>query len=779
MREFKGREDHHKEVKESQPVIQLDFCFSRSQTSMITLTMLTVVDLLTMLMLGIVVPSKGAITYAIDMTKRFLMECGRTYGILQSDNEPAIKDLVRAVAAQVPGLSIRFSPKYSSKSLGAVGAMQKELYGQVRVLKRHIEVKYSMTLPPEHALLTWLVEHAAWLLNRYKIHTDGKTSFQRRWSKTFQSALCEFAETIQFRKSVWNSAGMSKAKLDVQWDFGLWLGRDTESNECLVGTSDGRLERCRSVRRLPPSQKYDKRLIDNFVTKTWERHCRPKTITEGPRLSPPPGLDAPVPESEDVPDADLKNVRPVEPEYDYEPEEMMEGEAVQQDFQDAMEVDGEELPSGIVARIAHVMSIETPTGTRLDVAVNETKEEYEYFAEEYEPTWFDCEEEEMTQEEIDFGDAKEFQSIEDFEVKDDVDANHMTYEQVKDAIPTRMVRKKEAPTKGGGCKSRAVVKDLKCKDKKTKDDVFAATPTFGVIKILMIFALAMGLCIGTFDVSTAFLHAPLEGKGGYVEELFVKPPAEYFRYTGLAEGSVYWKLKKAMYGLRGAPRAFQEYLQDQMEGLGFVRCQYESCVYRHLKKKLYAVTHVDDFMTFGNTKDTTWFYQEIRKVMLVKSTGNLDTEGSQVTFLGRLMTRAGNAVLLSPLGGYIETMLDLADLNAKTKGVAVPGLATMSTAMKNELDVPLAPLEHNLYRRIVGKVMWLCPIRPDITYAGKELSRKLVAPTRESWLRAKHLLKYLKATSDYVLEIRPKYQLGQSDTNSVDVETYVDSDWAG
>ena len=119
-----------------------------------------------------------------------------------------------------------------------------------------------------------------------------------------------------------------------------------------------------SVRRLPPSQKYDKRLID--VTKTWERHCRPKTLTEGPRISPPPGLDIPVPESEDVPDADLSNVRPVVPEYDYEPEEMKE-ESIQQDFQDAMEVDGGELPPGVVARIAHVMSIETPTGTRLDV----------------------------------------------------------------------------------------------------------------------------------------------------------------------------------------------------------------------------------------------------------------------------------------------------------------------------------------------------------------------------------------------------------------------------
>ena len=86
-----------------------------------------------------------------------------------------------------------------------------------------------------------------------------------------------------------------------------------------------------------------------------------------------------------------------------------------------------------------------------------SKEEYEYSVEEYEPTWFDCEEEEMTQEEIDFGDAKEFQSIEDFEAKDDVDANHMTYEEIKDAIPTRMVRKKEAPTKGGGCKSLSLI----------------------------------------------------------------------------------------------------------------------------------------------------------------------------------------------------------------------------------------------------------------------------------------------------------------------------------
>eukprot|EP00972_Heterocapsa_arctica_P093165 13742376-Heterocapsa_arctica.AAC.1 len=55
-------------------------------------------------------------------------------------------------------------------------------------------------------------------------------------------------------------------------------------------------------------------------------------------------------------------------------------------------------------------------------------------------------------------------------------------------------------------------------------------------------------CIG--NVSTVFLHAPLGA-----ECVYVKPP------PNLREPGVLWRLKKALYGLRAAPRLFQEYVE--------------------------------------------------------------------------------------------------------------------------------------------------------------------------------------------------------------------------
>ena len=66
------------------------------------------------------------------------------------------------------------------------------------------------------------------------VHSDGLTSYQRRWGRNFESGLCEFAETVQFRDT-----GKQPAKLTPVWELGLWLGRDTLANEVLVGTPTG------------------------------------------------------------------------------------------------------------------------------------------------------------------------------------------------------------------------------------------------------------------------------------------------------------------------------------------------------------------------------------------------------------------------------------------------------------------------------------------------------------------------------------------------------------
>ena len=100
------------------------------------------------------------------------------------------------------------------------------------------------------------------------------------------------------------------------------------------------------------------------------------------------------------------------------------------------------------------------------------------------------------------------------------------------------------------------------------------------------------------------------------------------------------------------------------------------------------------------------------------------------------------------------------------------------TIVKNVSDTPLSPEEHSMYRTAVGKLLWLALIRGDIAYATKELSRDVTAPTMQSGAKLKHLLRYLIGAKMCVLRLRPSYQL--SDGNcSLDVNVFVDSDWAG
>ena len=77
-----------------------------------------------------------------------------------------------------------------------------------------------------------MIRHASWLLNRYLVHADGLTSYQRRWGRNFESGLCEFAETVQYRDT-----GKQTSKLTPIWELGIWLGRDTLAKEVIVGDS--------------------------------------------------------------------------------------------------------------------------------------------------------------------------------------------------------------------------------------------------------------------------------------------------------------------------------------------------------------------------------------------------------------------------------------------------------------------------------------------------------------------------------------------------------------
>ena len=109
----------------------------------------------------------------------------------------------------------------------------------------------------------------------------------------------------------------------------------------------------------------------------------------------------------------------------------------------------------------------------------------------------------------------------------------------------------------------------------------------------------------------------------------------------------------------------------------------------------------------------------------------------------------------------------------KCNGSTTPG----TTALKSPGGASLLqPGDVTHYRSVVGKLMWLIPLRPDLNFATKELSRALQGPTEEDYAKMKHLVKYLSATRNYEFTISPSQT---SSTDRATITSYVDSDWAG
>ena len=125
-------------------------------------------------------------------------------------------------------------------------------------------------------------------------------------------------------------------------------------------------------------------------------------------------------------------------------------------------------------------------------------------------------------------------------------------------------------------------------------------------------------------------------------------------------------------------------------------------------------------------------------------------------------------------GDYIEDLLKEANVTVSGR-TWVPGVRN-PPGLEDEA-IGLSPEAHSSYRRLVGKLMWLGPIRPDLQFSIKELARCLTSPTIRDEKRLIHLLRYLKATKSYeiVLGGLQNYRIGQD----IGLEARVDSDWAG
>jgi Reverse transcriptase (RNA-dependent DNA polymerase) len=97
------------------------------------------------------------------------------------------------------------------------------------------------------------------------------------------------------------------------------------------------------------------------------------------------------------------------------------------------------------------------------------------------------------------------------------------------------------------------------------------------------------------DVKSAFLNGVLE------EEVYVKQPLGYMM---LGNEHKLLRLKKLLYGLRQAPRAWNTRIDNYFKENGFKQCPFETTIYvkAHKDKLLIVALYVDDLIFMGNSQ---------------------------------------------------------------------------------------------------------------------------------------------------------------------------------
>ena len=357
------------------------------------------------------------------------------------------------------------------------------------------------------------------------------------------------------------------------------------------------------------------------------------------------------------------------------------------------------------------------------------------------------------------GMKKEVQQMKQQNVYTEVHIDTLTPEQRKNIIQSRWVLR----NKGTEVRARIVAKGF-TEPVTDIDNIYASTPIYSVLRLLLTLSLNNNWTVRTGDISVAFLHA-----AAATDDLHMYPPTEFYNK---ADGIV-WKLNKAIYGLRSSPKAWQTHLADVLQQLGLQRSTGEPNIYYTQQRSAYILVYVDDLLLLGDEATVNKIFEAIQQHLLLRPTGTL-TVGNTVSFLGRNITNRGDYYELGLADSYNNTLLEEAKME-NCKPATAPGTAALKTPTADH-DQPLSEDEHKAFRRAVGKLQWMTYTRPDICYATKELARALQQPTSSDQQKLKHLLRYIRGTTHYKQIIQPTVKLTQT---THDLNVYVDSDWAG
>ena len=470
----------------------------------------------------------------------------------------------------------------------------------------------------DNALMRWIVRHAAWLIPRFR-GSEAQSPFYRAMGGPYRGKLAEFGETVLAHlPEVGKGSGNPAPKLADRWKHGVWLGKSDLTDEHLVRTDDG-VVYARSVRRLAENSWSEENLKAVVETPqkprsmTTDDAADPRVVPEvHEQESPNEEANENDDESGETPD------KPDDEDHEMEVETLPEPDTAATSSSSRGEKRTETQENIFVKRrlmakspkrpITLVPSPEDPVKRRLLKKTDMRNDELVMNVDEHlvnvvsmltkdenMPEANSNEDNEMPKltvlddyEEMMKGRQKELNSLKEM--------GTMTVVKRSEAIGKRTIQTRWVDReKDGRVKSRLVLKDYNRCQERTQPEMFSPTPSTLSLKTMLAASShdrnndrESNHITVSIDVHTAFLHADVD------QDLFAEPPEPDEWYdAGLKEDEV-WKLNKALYGYRKAPKLWHQHLVSVLESLNYHPLLTDPSCVRNDEKNTNIFVHVDD-----------------------------------------------------------------------------------------------------------------------------------------------------------------------------------------
>ena len=262
------------------------------------------------------------------------------------------------------------------------------------------------------------------------------------------------------------------------------------------------------------------------------------------------------------------------------------------------------------------------------------------------------------------------------------------------------------------------------------------------VRMLLAIASSKNWSCNLVDIQAAYLQGnPIE------REVYLQPPPEY-------DNGYVWKLKKTVYGLCDAGRAWYLRVKEELLQLGARMCTLDNSLFTWYHDGLLEgaiCIYVDDFLWTGTERFEEAVISALRAKLLIGSSGS-------VAFRYVGLNICSNAEGIS---------VDQAKYIASLEPVK------LSRARSVQRDHLLSDSEREAFRALIGQLNWVSNnTRPDIAYDVCELSTLTTQATVADLLRLNKVVK--NASEEVVRLFFPRL----SELENCMVEVFTDASFA-